>query len=75
MLAMRQPDILMKHQAMNNSQYTVYTINGQKDYPAEIFCFNNEPAYQENKDEGNAHRTHITRKAFGTLAEIEETED
>ena len=75
MLAMRQTDILMKHQAVNDSQYTVYPINGQKNYPAEIFRFNDEPAYQEKKDEGNAHRTHITGKAFGTLAEIEEAED
>ena len=75
MFAMWQPDILMKHQTMNNSQYTIHTINGQKDYPAEIFCFNNEPAYQEKKDEGNAHGTHITSKALGFLAEIEEAED
>ena len=30
---------------------------------------------QEKKDKGNAHRPHITGKAFSTLAEIEETED
>ena len=75
MLAMRQTDILMKHQTVDDSQNTVYTVNGQKDYPAEIFRFNDEPAYQEKKDEGNAHRTHITRKAFGFLTKIEETEN
>ena len=75
MFAMRQPDILMKHQAVNDSQYTVYPINGQKNYPAEITRSNDKSSYQKKKDEGNAHRTHITRKAFGTLAEIEEAED
>ena len=75
MFAMRQADILMKHQTVDDSQNTVYTVNGQKDYPAEIFCLNDEPAYQEEKDEGNAHRTHITRKALGTFAEIEEAEN
>ena len=75
MFAMRQADILMKHQTVDDSQNTVYTVNGQKDYPAEIFCFNDKPAYQEKKDKSNTHRTHITGKAFGTLAEIEETED
>ena len=29
----------------------------------------------EKKDKSDAHRTHITRKAFGTLAEVEEAED
>ena len=75
MFAMRQADILMKHQTVDDSQNTVYTVNGQKDYPAEIFCFNDEPAYQEKKDKSNTHGTHITGKAFGTLAEIEEAED
>ena len=36
MFAMRQADILMKHQTVDDSQNTVYTVNGQKDYPAEI---------------------------------------
>ncbi len=49
MFAMRQADILMKHQTVNDSQNTVYTVNGQKDYPAEIFCFNDKPAYQEKR--------------------------
>ena len=75
MFAMRQADILMKHQAVNDSQHTIHTINGQKDYPAEIFCFNDESAYQEKKNESNTYRTHITGKALGFLAEIEETED
>ena len=75
MFAMRQADILMKYQAVNDSQHTIHTINRQKDYPAEIFRFNDEPAYQEKKNEGNAHRTHITRKALDPLAEIEETEN
>ena len=65
----------MKYQAVNDSQHTIHTINGQKGYPTEIFCFNDKPAYQEKKNEGNAHRTHITSKALGFLAEIEETED
>ena len=65
----------MKHQAVNDSQYTVYPINGQKNYPAEITRSNDKSSYQKKKDEGNAHRTHITGKAFGMLAEIEETED
>ena len=65
----------MKHQAVNDSQYTVYPINGQKNYPAEITRSNDKSSYQKKKDEGNAHRTHITGKAFGTLAEIEETKD
>lgn len=29
MLTMRQADILMKHQAMNNGQYTIHSINSQ----------------------------------------------
>ena len=57
MFAMRQADILMKHQTVDDSQNTVYTVNGQKDYPAEIFCFNDEPAYQEKKDKSNTHGT------------------
>lgn len=75
MFAMRQADILMKHQAMNDSQHTIHTINRQQDNPTEITGPDDEPAYQEKQDKGNAHRTHITGKALGFLAKIEEAED
>ena len=64
MFAMRQADILMKHQTVDDSQNTVYTVNGQKDYPAEIFCFNDEPAYQEKKDKKQYSRNPHHRQSI-----------
>lgn len=75
MLAMGQTDILMKHQAMDDSQHTVDAIHGEQHNPTEITGLNDQPAYQEKKDEGNTHGPHITGKALRLLAEIEEAED
>ena len=70
-----QTDILMKHQAMNDSQDTINTINGQQDYPTEIFCFNDKSPYQKKENKSDTHRTDITRKTLRLLTEIEETKD
>ena len=75
MLTVGQTDILMKHQAVNDGQHAVNAIDGQQDNPTEISCTDNQFAYQEKKNKGDTHRTHITRKTFRLLAEVEETED
>ena len=64
MLAVGQTDILMKHQAVNDGQDTIYTIDGQQDNPAEISCLYYQLAQQKKKNKGDTHRTHITRKSF-----------
>ena len=75
MLAVGQTDILMKHQAVNDGQHAVNAIDGQQDNPAEISCLYYQLAQQKKKNKGDTHRTHITRKTFRLLAEVEETED
>ena len=74
-LAMWQTNVLVKHQAMNDGQYTIHPVNRQKNNPAEIFGKDNQFSYQEKNDKGDTYRTHIARKTFRLLAEIEETED
>ena len=65
----------MKHQAMNDSENTVDTINRQQDNPTEIICFNNESPYQKKKNKSDTHRTDITGKTnikINTKAQYEQ---
>ena len=75
MFAMGQTDILMKHQAMNDSQNTIDTINRQENNPTEIFSLNYKFSYQKEKNKSNTYRTHITGKTLRLLTEVEKAED
>ena len=75
MFTMGQTDILMKHQAVNNSQNTIDTIDRQYDNPTEIFSLNYKFSYQKKKNKSNTHGTDITGKTLRLLTEVEEAED
>lgn len=74
MLAVRQSDVLVKHQPMDDGQHAIHAIDRQEDYPTEVFRPDNQPAYEEKQDESDAHRTDIACETLRPAAEVEETE-
>lgn len=74
MFPMWQSNILVKHQAMDNSQNTVNTINTQQNNPTGILRFDDKSSHQKKNNESNTYRTYITSKTLSFLTEIEEAE-
>lgn len=74
MFPMWQAYVFMEHQAMNNSQNTINSVNCQKNHPTEILRFQNQLPYQEKQYESDTHRTYITGKTLRLPAEIKEAE-
>ena len=76
MFAMRQPDILMKHQAVNDSQYTIHTIKRIK-RTIQLKSSVSMMSLPIRKRRIKAMLTdpHITGKAFSTLRKLKKTEE
>ena len=77
MLTVRLAQILVQHYSMADSQATIHAIYKQEDQISHITSRDDHLTDQEQQDESNADRSHITSKALSlTLrTEIENAEN
>ena len=66
--------MLVQQDAVHDGQHGVHAVDPEKQEVLDIARGGYEPAQGKEDDEGDAHRAHVSGKAPGTPAEIEETE-
>ena len=64
MFAVCLAQILVQHDAVDDGQTTIHTINQQENHIGNITRLDNQPAQRKQHDKRDADAAHITRKAF-----------
>lgn len=73
-LAVRQGDVLVKHQAVQDGEAAVYTIDDEERQPCDVVRRDDEIADSKENDERYRHGTGVTGKTQRPAAEVAEAE-